>query len=90
MEMSMRSAGGDGNDLNKELKMQEIQIADLQKQIIELEEVNEILRNQRPRVGKLPPLEASQQLEQQFEQDGGHYEDEEDSPLKAHPPKQQE
>jgi hypothetical protein len=29
MEMSMRSAGGDGNDLNKELKMQEIQIADL-------------------------------------------------------------
>ena len=31
MEMSMRSAGGDGNDLNKELKMQEISIADLQK-----------------------------------------------------------
>lgn len=55
-----REMGG-GNDLQKELKLQDIQITELQKQIIELEELNEMIRNQRPRVGKLPPLETSQQ-----------------------------
>lgn len=62
MEMSMRSMDKDpngNNDVQKELKMQDIQITELQKQIMELEELNEMIRNSRPRVGKLPPLETS-------------------------------
>ena len=56
----MRSMVKDNTaDVQKELKMQDIQISELQKQILELEELNEMLRSQRPRVGKLPPLEAS-------------------------------
>ncbi len=46
------------NEMQREIKMQNIQIEDLNKQIQELEEQNEMLRIQRPRVGKLPPLEA--------------------------------
>lgn len=45
------------SDLLKELKLQDIQINELQKQIQDLEEQNEMLRAQRPR--KLPPI-ASQ------------------------------
>lgn len=45
------------NDLQKELKMQDLSINELQKQILELEEHNEMLRAQRPRVGKLPPID---------------------------------
>lgn len=61
--MSLRSGdkGGDHlmimNDLQKELKMQDLSINELQKQILELEEHNEMLRAQRPRVGKLPPID---------------------------------
>ena len=62
MGISIRSGEKEQlNDMQKELKMQDIQISELQKQIQELEEQNEMLRAQRPRVNKLPPLEHMQQ-----------------------------
>lgn len=62
MDMSMRSAEKEHmNDIQRELKLQDIQISELQKQIQELEEQNEMIRAQRPRVGgKLPPIEHHQ------------------------------
>ena len=64
MENSMRSMDKDPVDgMQKELKLQDIQINELKNQIQELEEQNEMIKGQRPRVGKLPPLEASQQLQ---------------------------
>lgn len=47
-------------DLQRELKLQDIQIGELQKQIQELEEQNEMLRAQRMRVARLPPIEQQQ------------------------------
>ena len=59
MEMSLRSTEKEHlNDIQRELKLQDIQIGELQRQIQELEEQNEMLRNQRVRMGKLPPIEA--------------------------------
>jgi hypothetical protein len=40
--------------------MQDMQIEELQKQIEEIEAMNEMLKSNRPRVGKLPPLEGQQ------------------------------
>jgi predicted RNase H-like nuclease (RuvC/YqgF family) len=61
LETSIRSKGDQPvNEVQKELKLQGIQIDDLEKQIQEFEEQNELLRMQRPRVGgKLPPLEGT-------------------------------
>jgi predicted RNase H-like nuclease (RuvC/YqgF family) len=59
MDMSLRSMG-DKHDLQKELGMQNMQIEELQKQIEEIEAMNEMLKSNRPRVGKLPPLEGQQ------------------------------
>ena len=62
MEMSLRSQDKEHmNDIHRELKLQDIQIGELQRQIQELEEQNEMLRNTRVRMGKLPPIEAQQQ-----------------------------
>ena len=40
--------------------MQDITIEDLNRKIQQLDEENEKLRNKNPRIGKLPPLDASQ------------------------------
>ena len=46
MEMSMKGLDKDPmNDMHKELKMQDIQINELQKQIQDVEEQNEMLKN---------------------------------------------
>jgi len=67
------------SDLLKELKLQDIQINELQKQIQDLEEQNEMLRAQRPR--KLPPIEHHSQRQAPQPQ---YEEAEESSPMKAH------
>jgi peptidoglycan hydrolase CwlO-like protein len=62
MEMSLRSTEKEHmNDIQRELKLQDIQIGELQRQIQELEDQNEMIRNTRVRMGKLPPIEAQQQ-----------------------------
>ena len=62
MEMSLRSTEKEHmNDIQRELKLQDIQIGELQRQIQELEDQNEMIRNSRVRMGKLPPIEAQQQ-----------------------------
>jgi hypothetical protein len=59
MEMSLRSTEKEHmNDIQRELKLQDIQIGELQRQIQELEDQNEMIRNTRVRMGKLPPIEA--------------------------------
>ncbi len=94
LDMSMRSMDKEGglggtagtNDVQKELKLQDIQIGDLQKQIEELEQQNEMLRQQRPRVGKLPPLDGQNQMPH-MQQYAGYDEDEDphkDSPMQPH------
>ena len=61
MEMSLRSTEKEHmNDIQRELKLQDIQIGELQRQIQELEDQNEMIRNTRVRMGKLPPIEAQQ------------------------------
>lgn len=58
------ATGGEGNyegDLGRELKMQDLQIDELTRQIQEYEQANEMMRSQRPRVGQLPPMEDGQQ-----------------------------
>jgi len=47
-----------GTDAQRELKMQDIAIDDLSRQIQELEQVNSIERQKRP--ARLPPLENGQ------------------------------
>jgi len=62
-EMGMGSTGGGGmfdGDVGRELKMQDLQIEELTRQIQDYEQNNEMLRQQRPRVGQLPPLENDQ------------------------------
>ena len=62
MEMSLRSTEKEHmNDIQREVKLQDIQIGELQRQIQELEDQNEMIRNTRVRMGKLPPIEAQQQ-----------------------------
>ncbi len=58
--MDMSAQKEQMSDIQKELKMQDIQISELQKQIQELEEQNEMLRAQRPR--KLPPIDQQRQV----------------------------
>lgn len=73
MDMSLRSMG-DKQEMQKELRMQDMQIEELQKQIEEVEQMNEMLKNSRPRVGKLPPLEAQHQRQEAPQ----YYDDDED------------
>ena len=56
---------GDGfdGDLGRELRMQDLQIDELTRQIQEYEQANEMMRQQRPRHGQLPPMD----------QDGNYY-----------------
>lgn len=54
---------GDGEgDYARELKMQDLQIDELTRQIQEYEQANEMMRQQRPRnVGQLPPMDQDGQ-----------------------------
>jgi hypothetical protein len=81
LETTMQKDASMMNDLLKELKLQDIQINELQKQIQDLEEQNEMLRAQRPRVNKLPPIEHHSQRQAPQPQ---YEEAEESSPMKAH------
>lgn len=70
-EMSMGSTQGGmfGGDVDRELKMQDLQIEELTRQIQDYEQNNEMLRQNRPRVGQLPPIEGDG-YQQQYYDDG--------------------
>ena len=67
-ELGMGGAGGlDGQggmfegDIGRELKMQDLQIEELHRQINEVEQQNELLRQRRPAVGQPLPLDQNDQ-----------------------------
>lgn len=62
--------GGYDGDLGRELKMQDFQIEELSKQIQECEESNELMRQQRPMMGQMPPIDHDGQQYYYDGQDG--------------------
>lgn len=62
--------GGYDGDLGRELKMQDFQIEELSKQIQEYEESNELMRQQRPMMGQMPPIDHDGQQYYYDGQDG--------------------
>ena len=61
LQMGGRLDGMYGTDAERELKELDMEIDDLTRQYNEYEGQNEILRQQRPHIGQLPPMEGDYQ-----------------------------
>jgi predicted RNase H-like nuclease (RuvC/YqgF family) len=44
-------------DIDRELRMQDLQIEELARQVEEYQQSNEMLKQQKPQIGNLPPMD---------------------------------
>ena len=57
-------------DIDRELRMQDLQIEELARQVEEYQQSNEMLKQQKPQIGNLPPMDQQQQemMQMQYQQ----------------------